>query len=53
MGVITDLRITRRLVKRQASLMSRRSKLVQGIIFALIFSLIEKKWRSYGLNMSP
>ena len=52
MRVITDLRIIRRLVKRQEFLMSRRSKLVLGIISPLIYSLIEKKWRSYGLNMS-
>ena len=52
MRAITDLRITRRLVKRQEFLKSRRSKLVLGIISPLIYSLTEKKWRSYGLNMS-
>jgi len=52
MRAITDLRITRRLVKRQEFLKSRRSKLVLGIISPLIYSLNEKKWQSYGLNMS-
>ena len=43
MRAITDLRITRRLVKRQEFLKSRRSKLVLGIISPLIYSLTEKK----------
>lgn len=51
MRVITDLRIILRLVKRQEFLKSRRLKLVLGIISPLIYSLIEKKWQSYGLSM--